>query len=618
MRGLPYLKTFLIAAILVLAHSTAILLAEQPAKDLAISFVTRQIEISFDGPLPKILSVKEVPRTRKQPLSFTRSVARSDYSLEWRTLKGKIIQSERLSDFKSLTPHGDSSGNSHFVFRLRSPKRAAFVTLSNSVDATKKTIDTFSWQEGTHALKTAASSAKRNVTKVHHSGDDANRLVLVVMGDGYTTSELENGKYQRDVTRLLQAFKSKQPWDTLLNGTNIYSIEVASPESGADVPQEGIVRHTYFESTFGTPPLEHLLVLGPQGMSKAVSIADEQVGPGVWDQIIVLVNSERYGGSGGAVAVASASEDSPLVLLHELGHSFAGLADEYSYDSFSGSIDTPEPNVDTDAVAPKWAAWIKPATPLPTVSYGSELFADLLEVVGTFEGAKYRSSGVYRPAATCAMRDIHADFCPVCREAHLRNFLAEVKLDDAVYPELFSKQILTNNRSEFSVTALPLAETRYTWTLCGKVLESERSNEIFIAASDLRPQGCVLELRMELNSKYLKSPNVWSKYRWSLCRDKKRCPKLFNISTRSVENSSKFSVSGVKSCQTVSVLTSRKRSDFKHGRGVTVFHGRPKGNTIQGTLPNVTDIGNLASETTPQYLSLLCDGNFTGEIRRVK
>ena len=142
------------------------------------------------------------------------------------------------------------------------------------------------------------------------------------------------------------------------------------------------------------------------------------------DAIFILVNSEIYGGGGMYNFYAIGTADNPhtiRVFVHELGHSFAGLADEYfqsevAYNDFYDlRIEPWEPNITTLVdFDRKWKDMLPSGTPVPTPTE-----APYTDKTGVFEGGGYRDKGIYRPMDHCMMRDMAA-FCPVCRRAILR------------------------------------------------------------------------------------------------------------------------------------------------------------------------------------------------------
>ena len=125
------------------------------------------------------------------------------------------------------------------------------------------------------------------------------------------------------------------------------------------------------------------------------------------DIILVLVNTPTYGGAGGAYGVFYRGTDGAEVMLHELGHSFGLLADEYEYDGpavYSGA-EPSEPNVTVQTARSrvKWGDWVAPTTPLPTTTTAAD-------VPGLYEGAKYSQRGIYRPTYNSKMRTLYSPF----------------------------------------------------------------------------------------------------------------------------------------------------------------------------------------------------------------
>lgn len=303
-------------------------------------------------------------------------------------------------------------------------------------------------------------------TKIRNTGADGARLVIVVMGDGYLQSEITSGKYPADVTRTLAAFEGASPWDQMLKATNIYRIDVPSNQSGADRENgaTGTLKDTYFDTGYFTSGIAPLLSPSATGQSRAIAAADATVGPGLWDQIIIVVNSTVYGGAGGPLTVTSVNANGPLVAVHEVGHSFPGLADEYggSITIYNGQP-VSEPNVDIIPNSPKWAAWIdSPAPPLPTPD--SPTYST---TVGAFEGGRYNNLGIFRPTRNCRMRTINVPFCPVCKEQHLKAFFEIVPFTESVSPGVSGTTSVAASQA-FTVLSAPVDEISYEWFIGGK------------------------------------------------------------------------------------------------------------------------------------------------------
>ena len=183
----------------------------------------------------------------------------------------------------------------------------------------------------------------------------------------------------------------------------------------------GTSRDTYFDASFagtsGGNVVDRLLVVDA---GLAIDVASARV-PEV-HQVVVVVNSKVYGGSGGAVAVCSTESSAGEIVIHEIGHSAFGLADEYEGGGPPVRAGEPsEPNVtrDTNRATNKWRDLVLPATPMPSSCYPdcstcmSPAMVPPAGVVGAFEGARYARCGIFRPTVDCRMRSALA-FCPVC------------------------------------------------------------------------------------------------------------------------------------------------------------------------------------------------------------
>ena len=162
------------------------------------------------------------------------------------------------------------------------------------------------------------------VQKILDSGDPAEHVDLVFLPEGYTQDEME--KFRQDVDKFTNAMFSWSPYDEHKRRFNIWIVEAPSEESGTDIPQEGIWKNTILNSSFDTFNIERYLTT-----SDYKSVRDlASCAP--YDQICIIVNHEKYGGCGiynFYTLFTADNEMSEFLFLHEFGHGFVGLADEY-------------------------------------------------------------------------------------------------------------------------------------------------------------------------------------------------------------------------------------------------------------------------------------------------
>jgi IgA Peptidase M64/von Willebrand factor type A domain len=260
--------------------------------------------------------------------------------------------------------------------------------------------------------------------KIVDHGPDAARWNLVIVGDGYRSGEIVT--YHTDVQNFLDRIYNTPPFDDLWCGINVHRIDVVSTESGADDPTEcaggtGATPRTYFDATFCSPwggtRLDRLLTIDG---GLAQSVAASRV-PGV-DQVLCIVNSSKYGGSGGAVATSSTHAQAAEIAIHEIGHSAFALADEYENGGTATGTEPGQPNVtfDPNRATNKWRDLVAATTPMPSSCYPDcaagctpPASPPAAGAVGAYEGAIYVHCGAYRPLPNCYMRDYNP-FCPVC------------------------------------------------------------------------------------------------------------------------------------------------------------------------------------------------------------
>lgn len=251
--------------------------------------------------------------------------------------------------------------------------------------------------------------------KLVDNGDPAKNVDLVFLAEGYT--EREMAKFESDAQRMVSYLFSQEPFKSNANKFNIWLVNSVSEESGTDIPGSKIYKKTALNSNFYTFDSERYLT------TNDVKSLRDYAGVVPYDDICILVNSSKYGGGGVYNHYAISTVDHVLsekVFIHELGHSFAGLGDEYynsstSYNDFYNlAVEPWQPNLTTMTNFDiKWSSMINKEIPVPTPR-GSEYE----NVLGAFEGGGYVNKGIYSPMMDCRMKSNEAKgFCPVCSKA---------------------------------------------------------------------------------------------------------------------------------------------------------------------------------------------------------
>ncbi len=252
------------------------------------------------------------------------------------------------------------------------------------------------------------------VMPILDNGNPETHVDLVFLAEGYTGEERE--KFLMDVTRMAEQIMAVSPFRENRDHFNVMAVWTPSEEEGTDIPGEHVYRNTRFNSTFYTFNLDRYLTT-----SDMRSVYDAVAGV-PWDHLVVLVNSERYGGGGFynfLTVCTSGHALTPKVLVHELGHAFAGLGDEYynssvAYENYYNlAIEPWEPNLTTLVdFGSKWKSMVADSIPIPTPR-----IPGYSEVTGVFEGGGYLSKGIYSPMQDCRMKSNGPDeFCPVCKK----------------------------------------------------------------------------------------------------------------------------------------------------------------------------------------------------------
>ncbi|MDP4281161.1 MAG: M64 family metallopeptidase [Bacteroidota bacterium] len=259
------------------------------------------------------------------------------------------------------------------------------------------------------------------VVKFRNSGDPSVKVDIAFIAEGYTSKEMD--KFLSDARRISSYILSMTPYSENADKFNFYAIESPSAESGVTIPGTGQYVNTSVHSSFYTFDMDRYLTSFDTYAFYDIAANTP------YDAIFVLVNSKRYGGGGFYNHYCESTVDNPLseiVSIHEFGHAFAGLADEYytsevTYSDFYNlKVEPWEANITTNVdFDSKWKKMVTPGIPIPTPR--TEKFKN---DIGMFEGGGYVAKGVYSPMMDCRMKSNEAPgFCPVCKEQILKTIL---------------------------------------------------------------------------------------------------------------------------------------------------------------------------------------------------
>jgi hypothetical protein len=308
-------------------------------------------------------------------------------------------------------------------------------------------------------ISRAKTVAPARLIEIEKNGDPETKVDLLILGDGYTAAEA--GKFERDARRLVGILFQTSPFKERRRDFNVWGLCPPAAESGISRPSTGVHRDSPLGTTYDAFGSErYVLTFDNRALRRTAAFAP-------YDFVEILVNNRTYGGGGIFnlySTVAADSQWAPYVFVHEFGHHFAGLADEYytspvAYAPAGERVEPWEPNVTAllDPKNLKWRDLVSTDTPLPTpwekeafekysreiqarrrnirsqgrpeqemdalfseelaqekVMFAREKYADR---VGAFEGANYEAKGFYRPQVDCLMFTRTDTFCAVCRRA---------------------------------------------------------------------------------------------------------------------------------------------------------------------------------------------------------
>ncbi len=344
------------------------------------------------------------------------------------------------------------------------------------------------------------------------SGDPDKFINLVILGDGYTTLQLDT--FVLDAKNLSQYLFTQEPFSNYKNYFNVFAVKVESPESGVKHPntapdcqgqsaQYPVTNpNTFFSSTFDYAGI-HRLVVPTQG-NKAISILKDLLPQ--YDQIFIIANSKHYGGSGGTYATSTVHSSSTEVTVHEIGHSFSGLADEY-YAGDGYARETYNMTGNTDPKTVRWSNW-----------YGDFGIGIYQHCCGG------NSANWFKPAQDCKMQALFQNFCEVCRQT----IVSEIdRRTDAIvrYSPNDPMVGIKNDSLLFSLDQimLPVPNTlKIDWTLNGSIMEMNKDHYLLLK-NKLNPGINNISVTVYDTTGFLRIPNYsttnFSKINWQIKND---------------------------------------------------------------------------------------------------
>lgn len=325
-----------------------------------------------------------------------------------------------------------------------------------------------------YIIKDAVKDKAVKIYKSHYSGNPHDKVDVAILGDGYTLKEQK--KFENDLKRFSNVFMNHEPYKSCKDKFNIYGVFKPSEDSGIDEPGADIYKSTVLDTRFYSLGSERYILTEN---NKALRDLAAHV---PYDAIYIMCNSARYGGGGiynFYCTFVSDNQFSNYIFLHEFGHSFGGLADEYytsdvAYnDSYPKEIEPVEPNITRllDKNNLKWKTLVTPGMEIPTpwekeiydktdyawqkerremnkhiaelkrnkseqkeidraqneYNQKDKMHSDAVDKylmnskfwnkIGAFEGAGYCANGMYRPMLDCLMFSKGSKpFCKVCEE----------------------------------------------------------------------------------------------------------------------------------------------------------------------------------------------------------
>lgn len=357
------------------------------------------------------------------------------------------------------TPEADEGhGTFHESLRFPWPKSPVNVIMKKRDTANVfQIIWTTSIDPASRKVNPADLTHSAKVSVLYDNGPSTEKLDIVILGDGYTASEM--GKFEKDAKRMADVLMNHEPFLSRQKDINIRAIGTPSEVSGVSRPHPGIFKRTALSAHYGSFDSERYVLSYDNRTIRDIASAVP------YDFMVILINERTYGGGGIYNLYTTVSVDNKFgeyIMVHEFGHHLGALADEYytssiAYEMPEIKVEPWETNITAlfDKNNLKWKDLVEPATPI-TTPWNKEPFdqfgyriqqerdslraakvpEEIMEAlfmrqmkqedeffsteqykdkVGAFEGAGYLAKGLYRSQIDCIMYTRHMKFCRVCQ-----------------------------------------------------------------------------------------------------------------------------------------------------------------------------------------------------------
>ena len=377
------------------------------------------------------------------------------------------------------------------------------------------------------------------IDTIQYIGPEAINFVL--LGDGYTATQQR--KLLSDAKKLYNAMFQKAPMNKYKRWFNLYAIEVISNESGISHP--GVLRNgayvcpegsslpiknvdTYFGIHFDSYNIHRLPC--PDNSTKIYNLLNAIMPD--FQMVGILCNTTEYGGAGGSYLTCTMHDSASEIFIHEFGHTFASLADEYyAGDNYLGEYVNQTTTSNSNTI--KWKHW------------WGQSGVGAFPIGGSTKGDKY-----YKPVnGTCEMEYLNKQFCPVCREAIIEELHRRVPVIAEYEP---SENTITMDEEEitFNITryykGLSPNKVIFEWLLNGKVLEDETGSQLVLRYDAFDPTKTSNTIRVRANevNPYVKDPKHASKHTSSVTWRVKLSDEIVGVEAFTYDDFSVESVSG--------------------------------------------------------------------------